>query len=140
MHVDSWQDPGGYESDGTPDFAGPGWVSAQAPTYPEGLTGCDLLQFDPSLTLLPEAEHTQADEPAGYDADLEVPQTSGSQPPGDPGTTEGDADISGRRRDLRPLRLPAWRPVRPKVLKVSNWGARIRAGVQALPPSAKPKR
>ena len=75
VHLDSWQNPGGYDADGSPALEGPGWVTAQAPTYPEGLTGCNLLQFDPSLTLLPEAEHAQADEPAAYYADLEVPQS-----------------------------------------------------------------
>lgn len=75
VHLDSWQDPAGYDADGTPDLEDPGWVTAHAPTYPEGLTGCNLLQFNPSLTLLPEAEHAQADEPAGYYADLEVPQS-----------------------------------------------------------------
>jgi hypothetical protein len=75
VHVDSWQRPGASNADGTPDVTGPGWVTAQAPVFPKGLTGCDELQFSPSLTLAPEAEHSQADEPAGYEVALKVPQT-----------------------------------------------------------------
>jgi hypothetical protein len=75
VHIDSWQHPGARNTDGTPDLAGGGWASAQTPSFPEGLTGCDLLQFTPSFTLAPEAEHSQADEPAGYEALLKVPQS-----------------------------------------------------------------
>jgi hypothetical protein len=74
VHTDSWQDPGNYNTDGTPNLEDPAWVSASAPTYPEGVAGCGQLRFNPTLALAPEAEHVQADEPAGYEAVAEVPQ------------------------------------------------------------------
>jgi uncharacterized repeat protein (TIGR01451 family) len=66
IEIDSWENPGR-------------WLSKESTTYPQ-LTGCDLLQFNPSIGLAPSASAeggtTQADEPSGYDVDLKVPQTS----------------------------------------------------------------
>ena len=66
IEVDSWENPGR-------------WLSKESTTYPQ-LTGCNLLQFNPSIELAPsssaEGGTTQADEPSGYDVDLKVPQTS----------------------------------------------------------------
>jgi hypothetical protein len=66
IEVDSWENPGR-------------WVSKESTTYPQ-ITGCNLLQFNPSIELAPsssaEGGTTQADEPSGYNGDLKVPQTS----------------------------------------------------------------
>jgi hypothetical protein len=54
------------------------WVPKETTAYPQ-IGECNLLQFDPSLSLAPStgAEGTtQADEPSGYDVELKVPQTS----------------------------------------------------------------
>ena len=65
IEVDSWENPGR-------------WLSKESTTYPQ-LTGCNLLQFNPSIELAPsppsEGGTTQADEPSGYNVDLKVPQT-----------------------------------------------------------------
>jgi hypothetical protein len=65
--VESWENPGHP-------------VSRETAAYPQ-VTGCDLLQFDPSLGFAPSAAgeggSTQADEPSAYTADVKVPQTSG---------------------------------------------------------------
>lgn len=63
--VESWENPGHP-------------VSKEETAYQQ-LTGCNLLQFGPSLALAPSAGPegtTQADEPSGYSVDLKVPQTS----------------------------------------------------------------
>jgi hypothetical protein len=56
------------------------WTSAESITYPS-LTGCSLLQFNPTLAMAPsptsEEGTTQADEPSAYTVDLRVPQTTG---------------------------------------------------------------
>jgi hypothetical protein len=66
IEVESWENPGHP-------------VERESITYPQ-LSGCDLLGFNPSLSLAPSAAgggSTQADEPSGYTVDLKVPQTSG---------------------------------------------------------------
>ncbi len=60
IEADSWENPGAF-------------VSREAEVYPE-ITGCDMLQFAPSLEVAPEAQASQADTPAGYEVDLKVPQ------------------------------------------------------------------
>jgi hypothetical protein len=67
IELNSWEDPGRVSE-------------RESVAYPE-LTGCDLLQFNnPSLSFEPslagEGGTTQADQPSGYTANLEVPQTS----------------------------------------------------------------
>jgi hypothetical protein len=74
VHMDSWQHPGA-ESDGAPDLSDPGWVSSQAEAFPQGLTGCNLLQFAPTLSVQPQtATPGAADSPAGLDFDLKLSQ------------------------------------------------------------------
>jgi hypothetical protein len=75
MYVDTWQHPGRLLPDGEPDLSDPNWKSS-GPGEGESppVTGCEGLQFDPSLTLAPEASHSQADEPSGYESVLRVPQ------------------------------------------------------------------
>ena len=66
IEMDSWENP-------------EHWVSKESTTYPQ-VTGCNLLQFNPSIQLAPspssESGTSQADEPSGYNVDLKVPQTS----------------------------------------------------------------
>ncbi|HXB64958.1 MAG TPA: hypothetical protein VNV42_08820 [Solirubrobacteraceae bacterium] len=71
LSVDSWEHPGPWLADGQPDLSGPGWVSRSATLFPS-LAGCEVLQFNPSLTVTPDT--TQADEPAGTTVDVNVPQ------------------------------------------------------------------
>jgi Domain of unknown function DUF11 len=71
VSVDSWAEPGSYLADGQPNFADSRWRSLSTTLFPS-LTGCELLQFNPSLTVTPDT--TQADEPAGTTVDLHVPQ------------------------------------------------------------------
>ncbi len=63
--VESWENPGHP-------------VEEVSTVYPQ-LTGCNLLQFNPSLTLAPSAAPeggtTQADESSGYSFALKLPQT-----------------------------------------------------------------
>lgn len=74
-HADSWPSPGRVSSDGTPDFSDPSWASAASES--PAVTGCNQLQFNPSLSVQPET--TAADSPTGLQFDLKVPQ---SQPVG----------------------------------------------------------
>jgi hypothetical protein len=63
LEMDSWVDPGR-------------WVSKEATMYEaspsQGVSGCNLLEFDPAIAVTPET--TQADTPSGYEVDLKVPQ------------------------------------------------------------------
>jgi hypothetical protein len=67
--------------EGTPlrlDFAATPWSSLYQP-FQEGIdlplpSGCDQLQFDPSITVTPE--HQRAGRPAGYKVELDVPQNT----------------------------------------------------------------
>jgi hypothetical protein len=72
IYVDSWQNPGRLETDGQPNLGDPNWKRANSTAQP--VTGCENLQFHPTLTLEPEAAHRGADEPAGYESVLQIPQ------------------------------------------------------------------
>jgi hypothetical protein len=72
VYADTWQNPGRVEADGEPDLSDPNWKRATATAPP--VTGCEALQFHPSLTFRPESGHQGADEPAGYESILRVPQ------------------------------------------------------------------
>jgi hypothetical protein len=79
IHVDSWQNPAPVplNPDGSANFTAvnfndPQWKNAAAVSPP--VTGCDKLQFNPTLSLAPEADHSEADEPSGYEAVLRIPQ------------------------------------------------------------------
>ncbi|THD79797.1 MAG: hypothetical protein E7812_08720 [Phenylobacterium sp.] len=75
-YMDSWQRPGELNADGTPDVTGAGWAASEAPTFPEGLFGCNQLQFAPTLTAQPEPMVAgEADSPAGLTFGLKLPQT-----------------------------------------------------------------
>jgi hypothetical protein len=59
------------------------WASAEAPVY-SSLEGCDVLQFNPQLTLTPDT--AAADTPSGYEVSVKVPQAEGF--PGVPATPD----------------------------------------------------
>jgi hypothetical protein len=63
VEMDSWIDPTRWVRDETSLYEG---------DSASGLTGCDLLQFQPTTTVVPET--TQTDTPSGYEVDLKVPQ------------------------------------------------------------------
>jgi hypothetical protein len=72
-YLDSWQDPGSLDGDGSPNLADPAWALASAQAPP--VTGCEELRFEPTITALP-SDH-RADSPTGLDVDLKVPQPEG---------------------------------------------------------------
>ncbi len=71
VYADTWQQLAATLPDGAPDLSDPNWVRAQTVVFPE-VSGCELLQFNPSLEVRPDA--TRADEPAGMTVDLNLPQ------------------------------------------------------------------
>jgi hypothetical protein len=73
IHVDTWQHPGSFNADGTPNFNDPNWKTSEqpAPLLPK-LENCSALRFDPELHVEPNT--TKADAPSGYQIDLRVPQ------------------------------------------------------------------
>ncbi len=66
MRADSWQEPGSVGINGKYE----GYVEKQA-TMP-GVTGCNLLRFEPSIEVQPDT--LLADEPVGLGVNLQVPQ------------------------------------------------------------------
>jgi hypothetical protein len=71
LYVDSWEEPAATRPDGEPvDLSEPTWKSAQSPL--PAVTGCENLQFHPSLSLQPTA--TGPDAPSGLNVNLQVPQ------------------------------------------------------------------
>ncbi len=77
VSTDSWERPGAWLANGSPDLADPNWKTATATVYPS-MTGCDLLQFNPSISVVPDT--TQADEPTGLTVNVHVPQGTGIPP------------------------------------------------------------
>lgn len=71
IHMDSWQSPGRFNADGTPDLTDPNWATAASESPP--VAGCDKLQFKPSMTA--QFDTTVADSPAGLDLELKLPQS-----------------------------------------------------------------
>jgi hypothetical protein len=72
--ADSWVEPGPFAADGRPDLSGPNWVLERTPMYPDGVTGCERLRFEPSISVTPDT--TRADSPSGAAIDLHVPQST----------------------------------------------------------------
>ncbi|MGC2373633.1 MAG: hypothetical protein WA484_07140 [Solirubrobacteraceae bacterium] len=68
---DTWQNPGRWTADGSPDLSDPAWVVKSTTVYPS-IAGCNLLQFAPGIEVTPEV--TQADEATGLGVDIRVPQ------------------------------------------------------------------
>ncbi len=77
VSTDSWERPGAWLANGSPDLADPNWKTAAATVYPS-MTGCDMLQFNPSVSVVPDT--TQADEPTGVTVGVHVPQGTGIPP------------------------------------------------------------
>jgi hypothetical protein len=72
---DSWRHPGLFEPfDGRPLLGDPNWQVVSTSMYPAGVTGCNKLAFNPSLSVTPDT--TEADSPSGYGVDLHVPQST----------------------------------------------------------------
>ena len=80
IHVDSWQEQGARNPDGTPDFSDPAWKSDTAST--PAVEGCEALQFNPTISLTPDV--AQAGAPTGLGGNLEVPQGSDPSIPATP--------------------------------------------------------
>ena len=87
--IDSWEQPGGQDSQGQPQLPDPNWSEAQA--LSPRVTGCEALNFNPSISFLPrpaaateaEAEAKEAqgptettppDTPSGYTFQLHLQQ------------------------------------------------------------------
>ncbi|MGC2373299.1 MAG: hypothetical protein WA484_05445, partial [Solirubrobacteraceae bacterium] len=68
---DTWQNPGRWTADGSPDLSDTAWVVKSTTVYPS-ITGCNLLQFAPGIEVTPEV--TRADEATGLSVDIRVPQ------------------------------------------------------------------
>jgi hypothetical protein len=71
VHMDSWQHPGSFNADGTPNLTDPNWASATSTSPP--VTGCNKLHFDPMITVQPDS--TSADSSSGLDVEIKVPQS-----------------------------------------------------------------
>jgi hypothetical protein len=71
LHMDSWQHPGSFNADGTPNLNDPNWASATSDSPP--VTGCNLLHFDPTVSVQPDS--ASADSPSGLNVELKVPQS-----------------------------------------------------------------
>jgi hypothetical protein len=74
VEVDTWQNPRNQSTNIYPYFA-------ESTTYPQ-LTGCNMLQFQPTLGVQPST--TQADEPSGYTFTVTNPQNESPFTPGTP--------------------------------------------------------
>jgi hypothetical protein len=73
VEADSWRSPANQH--------GNVYSFAESTTYPQ-LAGCNLLQFQPTLSMRPDT--TQADEPSGYTFTVANPQNESPLMPGTP--------------------------------------------------------
>lgn len=75
VHMDSWENLGSLNADGTPNVEGPGsagWASMKSESPP--MTGCNALQFEPeAFSVKPET--SAADTPTGLNFELKIPQS-----------------------------------------------------------------
>ena len=84
-HVDSWTNPGVFQSASWLSHAAPGYPYAPQDWGPQvGITGCDRVPFDPTFSDQPSP--AQAGGPAGFSFDLALPQSD------DPSVT-GESDL-----------------------------------------------
>jgi hypothetical protein len=83
VYMDSWQHPGSYNTDGTPDVSDSKWVQSTFESSPP-VTGCEALAglFNPTLEA--HADTVAADSPTGFDVNLKVPQSTGTEKLGTP--------------------------------------------------------
>jgi len=83
LSIDSWTQPGVFESAAVASHEPPAYPSPPSQWgAPLGMTGCDTVDFDPSLTVAP-ASTPQAGQPLAYAFDVQVPQS-------------GDPDVLGQ--------------------------------------------
>ncbi len=68
--ADSWEHPGAYKADGSPDYSDPNWVRSEAKM--PALTGCERPKFTPTLSVA--ADTSAADTPAGLTVDVKNAQ------------------------------------------------------------------
>jgi hypothetical protein len=80
--IDSWQNPGSYNADGSPNLSDPRWASSSYQSAP--VTGCEALAglFEPTIEATTET--AQADSPTGFNVNLKVPQQQGEEALGTP--------------------------------------------------------
>jgi hypothetical protein len=72
MSVDSWQEPGALDPDGTPNLSDPRWKTASSSTLP--VIGCPDLDFAPVFTVRSaEPEAASAESPSGLNLGLKLP-------------------------------------------------------------------
>jgi sugar lactone lactonase YvrE len=69
---DSWLHPGRLAEDGRPVPGGESWVTAHTQMYPDGITGCGKLTFEPQIEVRPST--SVADSPMGMTVTVRVPQ------------------------------------------------------------------
>ena len=75
VHLDSWVHPDAFEDETFFSHEPPGYPFAPEDWGPQqGLSGCDEVPFDPSLTALPTSS-TRAGQPAAFSFDLQLPQS-----------------------------------------------------------------
>jgi hypothetical protein len=74
IHADSWQHPGSFNPDGTPNFTDPNWKTSPEPAISPPVSGCESLLFTPEIEAKPDT--TQANSPAGFNFDLRIPQNA----------------------------------------------------------------
>jgi hypothetical protein len=74
IYVDSWQNPGRYNPDGTPDYSDPAWVSSgeAGRSVSPPVTGCNALQFTPEIGAQPTTR--MADTPSGFEFEIRLTQ------------------------------------------------------------------
>lgn len=75
IYMDSWQAPGSYNADDSPNLTDPNWASASASS--PAVEGCDQLHFEPSIKATPQS--SQADSPTGLDVNIALPQPQGAE-------------------------------------------------------------
>jgi hypothetical protein len=96
--VDSWPNPGAFDADGLPDLGDPKWVTGSVLTHdlseppsPLGMTGCDKLDFSPSIGAQPTSK--AATSPSGLDFSLDV-HDEGLTNPSDEAVAASDIEKS----------------------------------------------
>lgn len=77
LAVDSWENKGALNPDGSPDYSDPNWHRYQA--TPPPLEGCDAVPFGPQIEFEPTNHRAEA--PTGLNVTLTVP-TEGLETPG----------------------------------------------------------
>ncbi|HEY5044282.1 MAG TPA: hypothetical protein VII53_00310 [Solirubrobacteraceae bacterium] len=73
ISVDSWQQQGGLNADGSAALGDPNWQIATSSSPP--VAGCEKLDFSPRLTVgFAEPEAASAEAPSGLSVDLKLPR------------------------------------------------------------------